>query len=87
MKEKENVCVSKLTIEELTIEQCRTLFWFEKYALSFLHNALGLREKIVCQNCTICTGNEGLCTVLRRLAYPIRLEDLQHLFGRSKKLK
>jgi len=55
-----------------------------KDALSLLHNALGLPNKFVCQNRTIYTGIEGLCIVVRRLAYPSRLEYLQHLFGRSK---
>ncbi|CAG2231528.1 unnamed protein product [Mytilus edulis] len=29
-------------------------------------------------------GIDGLCMVLRRLAYPCRLEDLEYIFGRSK---
>jgi len=56
MKEKETVCFSKLNIEKLTNEQYRTLFRFENDDLSLLHNALGLPNKCMCQNPTICTG-------------------------------
>lgn len=45
--------------------------------------ALGIPVKIVCKNRTVCTGIEGLCILIRRLAYPNRLQDLSHVFGRS----
>lgn len=37
-----------------------------------------------CNNRTVCIGMEGLCVVIRRLAYPNRLDDLSPLFGRTK---
>ena len=36
------------------------------------------------ENRTTATNIEGLCIVLRRLAYPSRLDDLEPVFGRSK---
>lgn len=35
------------------------------------------------QDCTVATAYEGLYILLRRLAYPNRLEDISSIFGRS----
>lgn len=45
--------------------------------------ALDLLEQLVGANRACCTGLEGLCILLRRLAYPNHLEDLEGIFGRS----
>ncbi|XP_033754685.1 protein ALP1-like [Pecten maximus] len=69
--------------EDLTNEKCKTLFRFEKDDIPLLCHALQIPPKIECTNRTTCSGLEGICILLRRLAYPNRLSDLYSLFGRS----
>ncbi|CAC5404316.1 unnamed protein product [Mytilus coruscus] len=73
-----------IEVEKLTNEQCRSFFRFDKDDIEILHRALRIPDKVVCSNCTTARGIDGLCMVLRRLAYPSRLEDLEYIFGRSK---
>jgi hypothetical protein len=42
------------------------------------------QKNIICNNRTVASGVEGVCIVLRRLAYPCRLEDLVPVLGRTK---
>ena len=44
--------------------------------------ALQIPDVFRCPQGTICNGIEGLCLLLRRLAYPCRLSDLVPRFGR-----
>ena len=44
---------------------------------------LRIPEELNASNRTRCSGIEGLCILLRRLAYPNRLKDLESLFGRG----
>ena len=44
---------------------------------------LQIPEKIVCQQRTTCSGMEGLCILLKRLAYPCRYTDMVSRFGRN----
>lgn len=81
--DKESSIYHKLGIDELSEEQFRTLFRFKKEDIYALCDALGIPVKIVCKNRTVCTGIEGLCILIRRLAYPNRLQDLSCVFGRS----
>jgi hypothetical protein len=60
------------------------MFRFGREDINILSNALRLPEKIICNNRTVASGVEGLCIVLRRLAYPCRLEDLEPVLGRTK---
>ena len=60
------------------------MFRFEREDIHILSNALRLPENIICNNRTLASGVEGLCIVLRRLAYPCRLEDLEPVLGRTK---
>ena len=73
----------RMDFESLTPEQCKSWFRFEKVYIPGLVTALGLPEELVASNRTRCTGLEGLCILLRRLAYPNRLEDLEGIFGRG----
>ncbi|CAG2244686.1 unnamed protein product [Mytilus edulis] len=73
-----------IEVEKLTNEQCRSFFRFDKDDIEILRRALRIPEKVVCSNRTTARGIDGLCMVLRRLAYPCRLEDLEYIFGRSK---
>ena len=48
-----------------------------------LCECLGIPEKITCVQRTVCGGMEGLCILLKRLAYPCRYTDMVHRFGRN----
>ena len=41
-----------------------------------------LHESYTCEQGTVCEEIEGLCLLLRRLAYPCKYSDLIHRFGR-----
>lgn len=71
----------RMDFESLMLDQCRTWFQFEKMYIPELVTALGLPEELVASNRTSCTGLEGLCILLCRLAYPNHLEDLEDTFG------
>ena len=49
-----------------------------------LQSALRLPHRFLCRNGTVAGCIEGLCILLRRLAYPIRFTDMIPMFGRSK---
>ena len=68
--------------KSLKSEQCKSWFRFEMHTPGLV-TALGLPEVLVASNRTCCTGLDGLCNLLRRLAYPNCLEDLEDIFGRS----
>jgi hypothetical protein len=40
-------------------------------------------DKITCQQGSTCSGIEGLCIFLKRLAYPCRYPDMAIRFGRN----
>jgi hypothetical protein len=84
LKEEKVLAYQKLDIDNLTNDQCRTMFRFEREDINILSNALRLPETIICNNRRVVSGVEGLCIVLRRLAYPCRLEDLEPVLGRTK---
>ena len=83
-KEESAISYQRLDIEKLTNDQCRTMFRFDRDDIKILCHALKIPEKIICENRTTATNIEGLCIVLRRLAYPCRLDDLEPVFGKSK---
>ena len=63
--------------EEFDVEtwddvECRTELRFDKDYLQSLIRCLQIPERIVCQQGTVCSGMEGLCILLRKLAYPCR---------------
>ncbi|XP_070387683.1 uncharacterized protein [Dermacentor albipictus] len=60
----------------------RSYFRFEKNDISRLHNALRMPAVIKTAQRVTVPGEESLCITLRRLSYPNRLCDLEHLFGR-----
>ena len=51
--------------------------------LQLLMHYLEIPEKIVCSQGTVCSGIEGLCILLKRLAYTCRYSDLASRFGRN----
>ena len=73
----------RLNLDTLTPDQCKTLFRFEKDDICVLCRALRIPDELVASNRTRCTGIEGFCILLCRLAYPNRLKDLEEIFGRG----
>lgn len=63
-------------------EECRTELRFAKTDLPLLKQLLGVPDKICCRQGTTCSGMEGLCVLLKRLAYPCRYTDMQAGLGK-----
>ena len=70
-------------LSTLSSEDCKALFRFEKEHIPLLRAELGLPIELKGDNGCAFSGEEGLCVLLRRLAYPNRLSDLTYLFERS----
>jgi hypothetical protein len=81
LKEK-RIFLANFSLENFTDSQCKTVFKFFKEGLAILKQRLRIPDKIVCRNHTVVSGIEALCILLRRLAYPNRLEDLTDMFSR-----
>ena len=64
--------------------ECEEMFRFSKEDIPRLAEALRLPNKFTGYQGTTCDSIEGLCLLLRRLAYPCRYVDLIPLFGRAK---
>ena len=60
------IFLANISLENFTDSQCKTVFRFYKEDLAKLKQS----------------GIEALCILLRRLAYPNRLEDLTDMFSR-----
>lgn len=58
-------------------------FRVQKWDIERLADALGLPESFICHQRTRANRIEGLCVVLKRLAYPCRYSDMIHRFGRA----
>lgn len=69
-------------LEGLDESECLAEFRFRKRDRPVLADAMGLPGSYTCEQGTVCDGIEGLCLLLRRLAYPCRYSDLIHRFGR-----
>ena len=63
--------------------ECLTELRFNKSYIPKLIQCLGIPDRIVCQQGTVCSGIEAFCIFLKRLAYPCRYTDMVHRFGRS----
>ena len=68
--------------DEMDETECRAEFRFATTDLPLLVHALGIPDQFTCAQRTVCDGMEGLCMVLRRMAYPCRYSDLIPRFGR-----
>ena len=64
-------------------EECWTELRFGKNDLQLLLNNLQIPDEIVCSQRTVCDAMEGMCILLRRLAYPCRYTDMVSRFGRN----
>ena len=72
----------RFTLQDKSEAECKADFPFEKYNIPLLVDVLGLPDEIKCKQGTICDSTEGLCIVLKRLAYPCRYNDLISIYGR-----
>ncbi len=74
---------NKFDLELFSNEECKQYFRFAKQDLFNLCDMLVMPPEYT-SKLRLCWSNvEGLCTLLRRLAYPNRLSDMVPLFGRS----
>ncbi|XP_023015958.2 uncharacterized protein [Leptinotarsa decemlineata] len=73
----------RFDLNELVPAEVKNNFRFDKDNIIRLARALGLPNEIVTQQRHRISGLHGLCILLRRLAYPNRLCDLEPLFGLS----
>ena len=62
--------------------ECIAEFRFEKRHILLLEEVLQIPPLMKCNQRSVFTGTEGLCMLLKRLAYPCRYSDLIHRFGR-----
>ena len=62
--------------------ECEAHFRVAKDDIPILLNALRIPASFKCPQGTVCSGLEGLCLLLKRLAYPCRYFDLISTFGR-----
>ena len=63
--------------------ECNIGLRFSKSDVLALLGALQFPERFVCTQRTTCSGLEGLCILLKRLAFPCRYSDMVSRFGRN----
>ena len=73
----------RFTLHTLEESEIFAEFRVRKRDIERLADVLGLPESFVCHQRTRADKIEGLCTVLKRLAYPCRYSGLIHRFGRA----
>ena len=64
---------TKFDLTDWDDTRCKTELRFAKKDLPELLHVLAIPEKICTKQRTTCSGMEGLCILLRRLAYPCRI--------------
>ncbi len=74
---------NKFDFENWDDTECYKELRFRKDHIANLLICLGIPEKVVCSQRTSCSGLEGLCILLKRLAYPCRYTDMVSRFGRN----
>ena len=75
---------ARFDLNQFDETECEEMFRFSKEDIPRLAEALRLPNKFTGYQGTTCDSIEGLCLLLRRLAYPCRHVDLIPLFGRAK---
>ena len=63
-------------------DECLSEFRFQKHDLPLLAEVLGVPDVFKCSQRSIADGVEGLCILLKRLAYPCRYSDMLPRFAR-----
>ena len=74
----------RFNLANVTDDECFAEFRFHKKDIPRLVKAFRLPPKFICRNGTTAFTDEGLCMLLRRLAYPCRYSDMIPRFGRNK---
>lgn len=75
-------CYARFDLEDIDLAECKAEFRVEKQDILRLAEALHLPNTFRCQQRSVCPGIEGLCMVLKRMAYPCRYSDMIPRFGR-----
>ena len=73
----------KFDLQTIEDDECIAEFRFAKHDIPFLVQTLGIPDYMWCYQGTRFSGIEGICLLLRRLAYPCRYSDLIPRFGRA----
>lgn len=69
-------------LDDLSSAECESHFRLKKDDILIVADLLQLPPRFVCPQGTMCDRIEGLCLLLKRLAYPCRYFDLISTFGR-----
>ena len=69
-------------LDDMENSECVAEFRVNKHDLPALAEALQIPDVFKCRQRSISDGMEGLCMLLRRLAYPCRYSDMIARFGR-----
>ena len=72
----------RFDLDSMNSAECKVEFRVEKHDLPRLVAALQLPPVFKCEQRSICDDMQGLCILLKRVAYPCRLSDLIPRFGR-----
>ncbi|XP_073228181.1 uncharacterized protein [Porites lutea] len=72
----------RFELENMQDDECLTEFRVKKEDVPRLADVLQIPETVRCEQRSVCGRIEGLCMLLRRLAYPCRYSDMIHRFAR-----
>ena len=72
----------EFSLDSLSSDECLADFRVEKDDIPRLAEALRLPGRFRCSQGTLCSGLEGLCILLKRLAFPCRYYDMIYRFAR-----
>ena len=72
----------RFNIDRIEEPECKSEFRIERKDLPVIAEALQLPKKFHCYQRTTANKLEGLCMLLRRMAFPCRLSDMMPRFGR-----
>ena len=68
----------RFDLDDMECPEWYAEFRVKKNDITLLAEALEIPDKFVCNQRSICGGMEGLCILLKRLAYPCRYSDMMH---------
>ena len=71
----------RLDLQDMNDFECLAEFRVKKRDLPLLAEALQIPDSFTCYQRSVVRGMEGLCILLRRLAYPCRYSDIIPRFG------
>lgn len=69
-------------LDNFTSSECESHFRVCKEDIPSLCDYLHIPDRFICSQGTVCNGLEGLCMLLKRLAYPCRYFDMISTFAR-----